>query len=74
MSYKCKNCGQDVYVDYRHFKGGGALLMIHVQTLDGNYQYVEQCPTCGSRLLIYDDLEFIHDDEYHREDERPAAL
>ena len=74
MAYKCKECGRDVLVSYRRFEGNGALMIVSVETMDGDIQDVEQCPDCGARLLIYDDLEWTPPDEYHREDERTAAI
>lgn len=74
MAYKCKKCGRDVLVSYRRFEGNGALMMVSVETIDGSIQDVEQCPDCGARLLVYDDLEWTPPEDYHREDERTAAI
>jgi len=74
MAYKCKKCGRDVLVSYRRFEGNGALMMVSVETLDGNIQDVEHCPDCGGRLLVFDDLEWIPPGDYKREDERTAAI
>lgn len=76
MSYKCKKCGRDVSVIRWPVESGGVdeFLVISVETASGKFRDVDQCPTCGNRLMVYDDIEFIPPGEYHREDERTAAI
>ena len=76
MSYKCKKCGRCVTVTRWPVESGGGdeVLLMSIETASGKLRDVKQCPTCGNRLMVYDDLEFIPDKKYRREDERTAAI